>query len=124
MAKKILVADDEVPIRRIITEKLSSAGYTIFIAKNGQEAVEIAKKEKPDLIIMDIMMPVMNGIEAIKILKQDPDMANTHMFVLTAMEFGETEKEIVSIVGASNVINKPFSPKELLNAIDARIGKA
>ncbi|MFH1860848.1 MAG: response regulator [bacterium] len=124
MTKKVLIVDDEVHIRRIIAEKIRNEGYTIFTAENGQEAVDIAKKEKPDLIIMDIMMPVMNGIEAIKILKQDPDMANTHIFVLTAMEFGETEKEIVSIVGASNVITKPFSPKELLNIINARIGKA
>ncbi|MBI4777359.1 response regulator [Candidatus Desantisbacteria bacterium] len=122
MAKKVLIVDDEVHIRRIIFEKISKAGYIVFTAENGQEAVNMAKKEKPDLIIMDIMMPEMDGKEATRILKQDPDMANIPILVLSAMEFGEDREKMADIVGADNIISKPFSPKELLDVVNARIG--
>lgn len=124
MAKKVLVADDHIHIRRIIVDKVSNAGYTVFTAENGQEAVNIAKQEKPDIIIMDIMMPILNGIDAIKILKQDTDMSNIPILVLSAMEFGENDDNIADIVGQGNIITKPFSPKELLDVINARIGEA
>ena len=123
MAKKVLIADDEFHIRRIVADKISKAGHIVFTAENGQEAVDIAKKEKPDIILMDLMMPVLSGIEAIKILKQDSDMANIPILVLTAMEFGE-DNDIAAVVGANNIITKPFSPKELLNVVNARIGEA
>lgn len=123
MAKKVLIADDEFHIRRIVADKISKAGHIVFTAENGQEAVDIAKKEKPDIILMDLMMPVLSGIEAIKILKQDSDMANIPILVLTAMEFGE-DNTIADVVGANNIITKPFSPKELLDVVNARIGEA
>ncbi|MEK7812130.1 MAG: response regulator [Candidatus Desantisbacteria bacterium] len=123
MAKKVLIADDEFHIRRIVADKISKAGHIVFTAENGQEAVDIAKKEKPDIILMDLMMPVLSGIEAIKILKQDSDMANIPILVLTAMEFGE-DNDIAAVVGANNIITKPFSPKELLDVVNARIGEA
>ncbi|PIP39542.1 hypothetical protein CO110_03630 [Candidatus Desantisbacteria bacterium CG_4_9_14_3_um_filter_40_11] len=124
MPKKVLVADDQIHIRKIIAAKISKAGYTVITAEDGQEAVDMAKAEKPDLIIMDIMMPRMNGIDAIKILKQDPDMVNIHILVLTAMESGDKEMEFANIgINDNDIITKPFSPKELLDIINARIGE-
>ncbi|OIP39962.1 hypothetical protein AUJ95_05055 [Candidatus Desantisbacteria bacterium CG2_30_40_21] len=124
MPKKVLVADDQIHIRKIIAAKISKAGYTVITAEDGQEAVDMAKAEKPDLIIMDIMMPRMNGIDAIKILKQDPDMTNIHILVLTAMESGDKEMEFANIgINDNDIITKPFSPKELLDIINARIGE-
>ncbi|MBI4752800.1 response regulator [Candidatus Desantisbacteria bacterium] len=124
MPKKVLIVDDQIHIRKIIADKISRAGYIVINAENGQEAVDMAKAEKPDLIIMDIMMPVMNGIEAIKILKQDPDMANIPTLVLTAMELGDNEIELAGIgIKDNDIVTKPFSPKELLDIINARIGE-
>ncbi len=121
--KKVLVAEDDFHIRQIIANKISNVGYIIFLAENGREAVDIARKEKPDIIIMDIMMPVLNGIDAIKILKQDQDLANIPILVLTAMAFGDDGEDLVAIVGVDNIITKPFSPKELLDVIKMRIGE-
>ncbi len=124
MPKKVLIADDQIHIRKIIADKVSRAGYTVITAEDGQEAVDMAKAEKPDLIIMDIMMPRMDGIEAIKILKQYPDMANIPILVLTAMELGDNAMELANIgINDNNIITKPFSPKELLDTINARIGE-
>lgn len=125
MPKKVLVVDDQIHIRKIIADKISRAGYTVITAEDGQEAVDMAKVEKPDLIIMDIMMPRMDGKEAIKILKQDTDMANIPIFVLTAMEFGDNGMELASIgINDNDIITKPFSPKELLDKINAKIDGA
>ncbi|MFH1897468.1 MAG: response regulator transcription factor [Candidatus Desantisbacteria bacterium] len=122
MPKKVLIADDQVHIRKIIADKISRAGYIVIAAEDGQEAVDMANDEKPDLIIMDIMMPRMNGMEAIKILKQDPGMSNIPILVLTAMEFGDNATELASIgINDNDIITKPFSPKELLDRINARI---
>jgi DNA-binding response OmpR family regulator len=124
MHKKVLIADDDFHINRVIAYKIKSAGYEVLTARNGQEAVDIARREKPDIIVMDIMMPVITGIQAAEILKQDTDMANIPIIILTAMEVGEDEENITTIAGSGNIITKPFSPKELLNAIRVRIGEA
>ncbi|MCD4653578.1 response regulator, partial [bacterium] len=119
--KKILIVDDLQKVRDLIAVTLSSWECEIFKAKNGFEAVEIAKIEKPDLIIMDLMMPEMNGISAIRIIKSDVDSKNCVIIVLTA--FGADENVHAAIdAGADDYITKPFSPLELVNKVEKILG--
>jgi CheY-like chemotaxis protein len=120
MSKKILIADDEVHIRRIIENEVTKRGYTAIVAVDGEDAVAKARQEMPDLIIMDLMMPRMDGIEAIRILKKDQNMENIPVIILTAVELGENEEDIMT-TGAVDVVTKPFSPKGLIELIILRL---
>lgn len=115
---KILVVDDENDILEFIQYNLKKEGYEVYLAHNGQEAIEVAKKVKPDLILLDVMMPVMDGIEACKILKADPDFAQTFIVFLTAR--AEEYSEIAGFnAGADDYIAKPIKPRVLLSRINA-----
>ena len=124
MKKTILIVDDEKELCKILSDSLFQDHYRVLVAFEGKRALQLVKEEKPDLILLDIKMPRMNGIDAIKILKQDPDMTNIHILVLTAMESGDKEMEFANIgINDNDIITKPFSPKELLDIINARIGE-
>ncbi len=117
-AKKILIADDEPDILEILSFNLKGEGYEITTAKNGDEAVEKAKLVKPDLIILDVMMPGKTGIEACNILRANPAFALTLIIFLTAMNDESSEiKGLES--GADDYITKPVSPKVLLSKVNA-----
>ena len=90
-ATQILVVDDEQDILELIRHTLNKEGYEVHVAANGQQAVEKAKKIKPSLILMDVMMPVMDGMEACRQLKEDPETSNLPIIFLTARseEFAE-----------------------------------
>ena len=90
-ATQILVVDDEQDILELISHTLNKEGYEVHVAANGQQAVEKAKKIKPSLILMDVMMPVMDGMEACRQLKEDPETATLPIIFLTARseEFAE-----------------------------------
>ncbi|WP_017258246.1 response regulator transcription factor [Pedobacter arcticus] len=116
--QKILIVDDEPDILELIAYSLKKAGYTIFTAKNGKEAVQEAKKCLPDLIILDVMMPKMDGIEACRVLRTMPEFKNTFMVFLTARS--EEYSEIAGFnVGADDYIAKPIKPRALLSRINA-----
>lgn len=125
MAKKILIADDEPDILEILHYNLQAEGYEVLQAKNGVEAIDIAKKENPDLIILDIMMPGKTGIEACNILRTMPAGKNALIVFLTALSDEGTEiKGLES--GADDYITKPVSPRVLVtkvNALFRRLGK-
>ncbi|HEY1025387.1 MAG TPA: response regulator transcription factor [Sphingobacteriaceae bacterium] len=115
---KILIVDDEPDIRELIEYNLKKEGYQVTTAGNGQEAVSQAKKILPDLIILDIMMPVMDGIEACRVLRSLPDFKNTFMVFLTARS--EEYSEIAGFnVGADDYIAKPIKPRALVSRINA-----
>jgi two-component system alkaline phosphatase synthesis response regulator PhoP len=115
---KILLVDDEPDILEFMQYNLLKEGYTVLTAKNGQEAVEIAKREIPHLIIMDIMMPVMDGVEACRILRTVPALKNTIITFLTARS--EDYSQIAGFdVGADDYINKPIKPRVLMSRIKA-----
>jgi two-component system alkaline phosphatase synthesis response regulator PhoP len=122
---KILVVDDESDIIEFIDYNLKKEGYLVATAFNGATAIEIAKTFKPDLILLDVMMPVMDGIETCKLLKSDPAFAKTFVVFLTARS--EEYSEIAGFnAGADDYISKPIKPKVLitrLNAILRRIVK-
>jgi len=115
---KILVVDDENDILEFIQYNLKKEGYEVHLAHNGQEAIDVAKKIKPDLILLDVMMPVMDGIEACKIMKSDSAFAKTFIVFLTAR--AEEYSEIAGFnAGADDYIAKPIKPRVLLSRISA-----
>ena len=114
----ILSVDDEPDIRELIEYSLKKEGYQVYTASNGQEAVTEAKRVLPDLIILDIMMPKMDGIEACRILRTMNEFKNTFMVFLTARS--EEYSEIAGFnVGADDYIAKPIKPRALTSRINA-----
>lgn len=115
---KILIVDDEPDILELIEYNLRKEGYQVFLAGNGQEAINMAKKVMPDMIILDIMMPKMDGIEACRVLRSMPEFKNTFMVFLTARS--EEYSEIAGFnVGADDYIAKPIKPRALVSRINA-----
>jgi len=116
--QKILVVDDEPDIVELIAYNLKREGYQVYTAANGQEAVTTAKRTMPDLIILDVMMPKMDGIEACRIMRAMPEFKSTFMVFLTARS--EEYSEIAGFnVGADDYIAKPIKPRALLSRINA-----
>ena len=115
---KILIVDDEPDIRELIEYNLKKEGYQVYTASNGQEGVTEAKRVLPDLIILDIMMPKMDGIEACRILRTMNEFKNTFMVFLTARS--EEYSEIAGFnVGADDYRAKPIKPRALTSRINA-----
>ena len=114
--KKILIVDDEIDILEILSYNFKKENYEVFTIDNGVDAIKLAKKEIPDLIILDVMMPQMDGIEACRLLKEEPSLANTIIIFLTAR--GEEYSEIAGFdVGADDYITKPIRPRALLTRV-------
>ncbi|ABW30060.1 two-component transcriptional regulator [Acaryochloris marina MBIC11017] len=112
---KILIVDDEATIRRILATRLSMVGYEIVVAADGVEALEQFEAEKPDLIVLDVMMPRMNGLQVCQTLRESTGVP---IIMLTAL--GEVSDRIKGLeLGADDYLPKPFSPKELESRIQA-----
>ncbi|GAB4328212.1 MAG: response regulator transcription factor [Flammeovirgaceae bacterium] len=115
---KVLVVDDEPDIVEILTYNLEKEGYEVKTASDGKMAVEKAKKMRPDLILMDIMMPVMDGVEACRLIKEVPELKDTYVIFLTAR--AEEYSEVAAFdVGADDYIHKPVKPRALMSRINA-----
>lgn len=114
----ILLVDDEPDIIEIIRYNLSAEGYRILTAENGKEALEIARKEKPQLIILDVMMPKMDGIETCSQMRKLPELDQTVITFLTAR--GEDYSQMAGFdAGADDYITKPIKPKVLTSKVKA-----
>ncbi|MEM5563715.1 response regulator transcription factor [Psychroserpens sp. AS72] len=115
---KILLVDDEPDILEIVGYNLSNEGYQVITAENGAQGVKKAKKEKPQLIILDVMMPEMDGIEACEHIRKIPDLSNTIITFLTAR--GEDYSQMAGFdAGADDYITKPIKPKVLVSKVKA-----
>ncbi len=115
---KILLVDDEPDILEIVGYNLSSEGYSVITAKNGIQAIEKTKKHKPHLIILDVMMPEMDGIEACEEIRKLPEMGNVLISFLTAR--GEDYSQVAGFdAGADDYITKPIKPKVLVSKVKA-----
>lgn len=115
---KILLVDDEPDILEIVGYNLSSEGYNVTTAKNGNEAIAKAKKERPHLIILDVMMPEMDGIETCEQIRKSPDLKDTIITFLTAR--GEDYSQVAGFdAGADDYITKPIKPKVLISKVKA-----
>lgn len=116
MAKKILLVDDEETIREPLAEMLVRQGYEVFMAEDGKKGLEEARKKKPDLVLLDVNMPRMNGFEMLQELKQDKKTAEIPVFMLTSRN--SAEDIAAGITGfAEKYIPKPFDFNELLSEI-------
>jgi len=116
--KKILIADDEPDILEIIQFNLQAEGYEVITAKNGNEAIDEAKRHHPDLIILDIMMPGKNGIDVCNILRMQPDFKDTLIIFLSALSDERTEIRGLE-TGADDYLTKPIRPKILVSKVNA-----
>lgn len=118
MKQKLLVVDDEKDILTLLEYNLEKAGFKVISAQDGPEAINVAKREMPDLIILDIMLPSMEGTEVCKIIKREETTSHIPIIMLTAK--GEEVDKIVGFeLGADDYITKPFSPRELILRVRA-----
>lgn len=121
--KKILIIEDNTEVRDNISEILELANYQVFVAENGKEGVVIALKEKPDLILCDIMMPVLDGYGVLHLLKKNDALCNTP-FVFMSAKGDRPDVRKGMDLGADDYLTKPFDETELLNTIETRLKKA
>lgn len=116
MQNKILVTDDSPTIVAMIKEFLGSAGYNVITASDGQEALDKCKKDRPDLIILDLMLPKIDGYKVCAMLKFDKNYSKIPIIILTARA-GESDKDLGLEVHADAYITKPFEPDALLTKV-------
>jgi two-component system alkaline phosphatase synthesis response regulator PhoP len=122
MAKgRILVVDDEIYIVHILDFSLGMEGYEVVTALDGEQALEKARTEKPDLIVLDIMMPKLDGYETCKRLKADASTKDVPVILLSA-KGRNVDQKVGFEVGADDYITKPFSPRKLVERINAILG--
>ncbi len=122
-AKTILVADDETHILNVVSLKLRNAGFKVICARDGQEALDLARLQVPDLLITDYHMPYLSGLELCQKLREDPRLAGIPAIMLSARGYhldpADTERS-----GIDRMLSKPFSPRELLASVDEILSKA
>ena len=124
MAKgKILVVDDEIYIVHILDFSLGMEGYEVLTALDGEQALEKARAEHPDLIVLDIMMPKLDGYETCKMLKAEAGTRDIPVILLSA-KGRNVDQKVGFEVGADDYITKPFSPRKLVERINALLGQS
>ena len=120
---RILVADDDVDIRELVEFKLSTLGHDIVAVSDGAAAIDACKAERPDLCVLDVMMPGVSGLEAIRAIRADPHLADVPVILLTARA-QESDVETGFDSGADDYITKPFSPRDLASRVEALLARA
>jgi two-component system, cell cycle response regulator DivK len=116
MTKRILVVEDQEDNRQIIRDLVTSAGYELIEAQDGEEGVALAAQEKPDLILMDIQLPVLDGYEATRRIKAQPELKAIPVIAVTSYALsGDDQKAFAA--GCDGYVTKPFSPRQLLAKI-------
>ena len=112
MRDRVLIVEDEADVRELIRLQLRAAGFDVLEACNGAEGLAMAKQDLPSVIILDLMMPEMNGVEVCRALRRNPSTSRIPILMLTARS-SEEDKVAGFEVGADDYVTKPFSPKEL-----------
>lgn len=119
---QILIVDDDEDILDLLSYNLTKEGYKVYSAKDGIEAIDVAKAKLPELIILDIMMPKMDGVEACRIIRQEKELAKTHIIFLTARM--EEYSEVAAFdAGADDFISKPIKPRALISRVNSFFSK-
>ena len=113
MRKCILVVEDQEDNRQIVRDLLTTTDYQVMEAENGEEALAAVAKQRPDLILMDIQLPIMDGYEATRRLKADPDLKSIPIIVVTSYALSGDEEK-ARLAGCDAYVAKPFSPRQLL----------
>jgi two-component system, cell cycle response regulator DivK len=121
MTKRILVIEDQEDLRGVLRDLLTGSGYAVAEAADGQAGVEITRSERPDLVLMDIQLPVMDGYEATRQIKADPNLKATPVIAVSSFAMkGDEEKARAS--GCDHYVTKPYSPVQLLRIIRGFLG--
>jgi two-component system alkaline phosphatase synthesis response regulator PhoP len=118
MRKTVLVVDDEPKIVKVVSDYLERAGYRVVTAGDGQMALTVARHERPSLVILDLMLPTIDGLDVCQRLRQEPLTADVPIIMLTA-RVDETERVVGLELGADDYVTKPFSPRELVARVRA-----
>ncbi|HYV50633.1 MAG TPA: response regulator [Dongiaceae bacterium] len=122
MTKKVLVCDDEPYIVESVSYVVRKAGYEVVVAEDGLEALNAVKREKPDLVFLDIMMPKISGYEVCRQVKEDPTTRSAYIVMLTARGQEEDERRALDM-GADEFMTKPFSPRKMRAKLDEILGQ-
>lgn len=117
-AKKILVVEDEPDIRKLVHYNLAQEKYQVVEAEDGERALRLLQREKPDLIVLDLLLPGMSGLELCRALRERPETANLPILMLTA-KAGEADRVVGLEMGADDYLTKPFSPREMVARVKA-----
>lgn len=117
----VLLADDEPHITHVVARKLEMAGYAVVVARDGEEAFELACDHRPDLVITDLQMPYMSGLELCAKLKQEPSTMDIPAFLLTARGYVISEDELAK-TNIKQLMSKPFSAREILSETQNILG--
>ena len=121
MSKRILVVDDQEDMRGVLRDLLTGSGYTVIEAADGETGVAKAKSDRPDLILMDIQMPVIDGYEATRLIKVDPNLKAIPIVAVSSFAMkGDEEK--ARAAGCDHYVTKPYSPMRLLRLIQGLLG--
>ncbi|MDD5018984.1 MAG: response regulator [Candidatus Omnitrophica bacterium] len=121
--RRLLIVDDEPDVLKLLGERLSKAGYDVIKASTGKEAIALAQKKVPDLIVLDIAMPGMDGSEVANVLRSDPKTKDIPILFLTCLFTKQEEKVCGHLLGQNFFIAKPYDVDELLSEIDKRVAK-
>lgn len=120
--KTVLIADDDEDILNLVRFRLERDGLRVITARDGQQALQTAREQRPDLCVLDVMMPKLNGLEVLAQLRREPDTANLRVIMLTARAHeGDVDAGFDS--GADDYVVKPFSPRELRQRVRAQLGR-
>jgi len=120
---RILVADDDIDIRELVEFKLSTLGHDVVAVSDGGAAIDACQAERPDLAVLDVMMPGVSGLDAIRAIRADPALADLPIMLLTARA-QEADVETGFDSGADDYITKPFSPRELASRVEALLSRS
>ena len=121
-SKKILVVDDEPDVASLLTLMLKSQGYDVITARDGQEALEKARNQNPDLILLDVMLPKMDGYKVARMLKFDENFSHIPIILLTA-KIQDKDRQTGMEMGANDYVTKPFDTTSLLAKVKALLAK-
>jgi two-component system alkaline phosphatase synthesis response regulator PhoP len=116
--RKILIVEDEPDIRKLVHYNLTQERFKVLEAEDGEKALKIVRQEKPDLVILDLMLPSLSGLEVCRILRERPETARLPVLMLTA-KAGEADRVVGLEMGADDYLTKPFSPRELAARVKA-----
>src|SRR2546429_4704554 len=122
-AQKILVIEDEPDIRKLVQYNLTQEHFNVVEAEDGEQALSLLQREKPNLVILDLMLPGLSGMELCKILRQRSDTSRLPILMLTA-KAGEADRIVGLEMGADDYLAKPFSPRELVARVRAILRRA
>jgi DNA-binding response OmpR family regulator len=120
---RIVVADDDVDIRELVEFKLSTLGHDVVAVSDGQAAIDACQAQRPDLAVLDVMMPGVSGLDAVRAIRADPALAGLPVILLTARA-QESDVETGFDSGADDYVTKPFSPRELAARVQALLTRA